>query len=88
MLQLHKYRSGYLLAKLELFLQAATLIQCFDWRPAKGDKAASISSKPTRTHGGYVDERGLIGHSLALSDPSGLRVSQEGPAPKGLAHFG
>jgi cytochrome P450 len=30
--------AGYLLAKLELFLQAATLIQCFKWRPAQGDK--------------------------------------------------
>merc|ERR1712196_38151 len=30
--------AGYLLAKLELFLQAATLIQCFDWQPAEGDK--------------------------------------------------
>lgn len=30
--------AGYLLAKLELFLQGATLMQCFDWRPAVGDK--------------------------------------------------
>jgi len=29
--------AGYLLAKLELYLQGATLIQCFDWRPAHGD---------------------------------------------------
>jgi cytochrome P450 len=28
--------AGYLLAKLELFLQGATLIQCFDWKPAAG----------------------------------------------------
>merc|ERR1712232_748033 len=30
--------AGYTLAKLELFLQAATLIQCYEWRPASGDK--------------------------------------------------
>jgi len=28
--------AGYLLAKLELFLQGATLMQCFQWRPASG----------------------------------------------------
>jgi len=28
--------AGYLLAKLELYLQAATLLQCFDWRPPAG----------------------------------------------------
>jgi len=29
--------AGYMLAKVELFMQAATLIQCFDWQPtAKG----------------------------------------------------
>jgi len=30
--------AGYILAKIELFLQGATLIQCFDWKPATGDK--------------------------------------------------
>lgn len=30
--------AGYLLAKLELFLQAATLMQCFEWQPAEGSK--------------------------------------------------
>merc|ERR1711957_603282 len=30
--------AGYLLAKLELFLQGATLMQCFEWKPASGDK--------------------------------------------------
>eukprot|EP00927_Polykrikos_kofoidii_P076713 TRINITY_DN73751_c0_g1_i1.p1 TRINITY_DN73751_c0_g1~~TRINITY_DN73751_c0_g1_i1.p1 ORF type:complete len:546 (+),score=73.27 TRINITY_DN73751_c0_g1_i1:89-1726(+) len=29
--------AGYLLAKLELFLQGASLVQCFNWRPASGD---------------------------------------------------
>merc|ERR1711990_1293822 len=30
--------AGALLATLELFLQGATLMQCFDWKPAEGDK--------------------------------------------------
>jgi len=30
--------AGYALAKVELFLQAATLMQCFHWAPAEGDK--------------------------------------------------
>jgi len=30
--------AGYLLAKLELYLQGSTLMQCFDWLPAEGDK--------------------------------------------------
>jgi cytochrome P450 len=30
--------AGYLLAKLELFLQGATLMQCFDWVPPEGDE--------------------------------------------------
>eukprot|EP00929_Paragymnodinium_shiwhaense_P114224 TRINITY_DN82568_c0_g1_i1.p1 TRINITY_DN82568_c0_g1~~TRINITY_DN82568_c0_g1_i1.p1 ORF type:complete len:567 (+),score=117.76 TRINITY_DN82568_c0_g1_i1:87-1787(+) len=32
--------AGALLAKLELFVQGATLLQCFQWLPAQGDKVA------------------------------------------------
>ena len=37
--------AGYNLAKLELFLQAATLVQCVEWSPPEGKDKVELNEK-------------------------------------------
>lgn len=47
--------AGYALAKLELFLQGATLIQCFDWRPAEGQAVPLTENFGIAVSAGHVN---------------------------------
>merc|ERR1712125_307995 len=47
--------AGALLAKLELFVQSATLLQCLSWQPAKGDKVALKEVFGIAVSAGHVD---------------------------------
>lgn len=49
--------AGYTLAKIELFLQGATLIQCFNWRPASGDRLPLKEVDGIAVSAAHVDVR-------------------------------
>jgi cytochrome P450 len=49
--------AGYTLAKLELFLQAATLMQCFEWKPSGGDQVQLKEVFGIAVSAGHADVR-------------------------------
>merc|ERR1711972_942064 len=58
--------AGYILAKVELFLQGATLMQCLTWRPAEGDAVQfkevfgiAVSPGPSKVVATWREESGV-----------------------------